>query len=136
MELDEVLGGINRTDVNYPMLVLEGYSFDFTDNRSDNLLKNRKGAFMLIDHITDRSDFDSIHEIWDELEEIGTEILARIKSDKRDRSVPVVQIFNLEEVNADLLYNEIDGNVGIRFTYAVSSPAPGDIDATQWDLTK
>ncbi len=31
MELDEVMDGVNRTDVAFPKLVLEGYSFDFTD---------------------------------------------------------------------------------------------------------
>ncbi|NQU53584.1 MAG: hypothetical protein HQ522_13705, partial [Bacteroidetes bacterium] len=30
MEIDEVLAGINRTDVAYPMLILEGYGFGFT----------------------------------------------------------------------------------------------------------
>lgn len=136
MELDEVLGGIKRTDVNYPMLVLEGYSFDFTDNNSDNLLKNRQGGFMLIDHLSDRSNFARMHEIWDEMEEIGTEILARIKTDKRNRDVPVVQIFNFQNVNASLIYNEFNGNVGIRFTYTISSPTPNETDITRWDFTK
>ncbi len=51
-EVDEVLAGINRTDVAYPMLVLEGYNFDFTDKQSDNLIKNRSGAFILLGMVT------------------------------------------------------------------------------------
>ncbi|HKI89870.1 MAG TPA: hypothetical protein VKA38_12645 [Draconibacterium sp.] len=91
MEIDEVLAGINRTDVNFPMLILEGYSFDFTDNYSDNLMKNRQGAFVLLDHISDASDYDAIHQVWDQLEQTGTEILLKIKADKRSLLVPVVR---------------------------------------------
>jgi len=83
MEVDEVLAGINRTDVKYPFLILEGYGYDFTDSKSDNLLKNRSGAFMLLDHVSDSSDFEAIHAVWDHMEEIGDEILVRMKTDKR-----------------------------------------------------
>ena len=103
MEIDEVLEGINRTDVAYPMLILEGYSFDFTDNKSDNLLKNRQGAFILLDHISDNSDHNTIHKKWDELEEIATEILVKIKSDKLNPLTPVVRNFDFESVNVSLI---------------------------------
>ena len=63
MEVDEVLGGINRTDVKYPFLILEGYGYDFTDDKSDNLLKNRRGAFMVIDHVSDQTDFEAIQTL-------------------------------------------------------------------------
>ena len=133
MEIDEVLAGINRTDVNYPMLILEGYSFEFTDNNSDNLLKNREGYFVLLDHISDISDMDAIHQKWDELEEIGTDILIKIKADKRSRSVPVVQNFSFQSVNASLIRNQIGNDVGIRFGFTITSPTVNDVDLTKWE---
>jgi hypothetical protein len=132
MEIDEVLAGINRSDVNYPLLILEGYSFSFTDNHSDNLLKNRSGAFILLDHLSDQSDMDTMHEKWDQLEEIGTEILVKIKSDKRSREIPVVRNFQFNNVEGQLIRNSIGNDIGIRFNYTVTSPTPNTIDTDNW----
>jgi len=132
MEIDEVLEGINRTDVAYPMLILEGYSFDFTDNKSDNLLKNRQGAFILLDHISDNSDHNTIHKKWDELEEIATEILVKIKSDKINPLTPVVRNFDFESVNVSLILNQIGNDVGVRITYTITSPVTNEPNPGKW----
>jgi len=132
MELDEVLAGVNRTDVNYPMLILEGYGFNFTDNRSDNILKNREGAFILMGYVNDISDYNAIHQQWDYLEEIGDDILAKIKSDKRNPETRVVRNFDFNHVEAQLIMNEIGNNVGIRFRYIITSPTPGNVDPEKW----
>jgi len=132
MELDEVLSGINRSNVNYPLLILEGYSFQFIDNRSDNLLKKRSGAFILLDHIPDLSDMDLIHEKWDQLEEIGTDIIIRINADKRSREIPVVRHMDFNETQGTLIRNSIGNDVGIRFTYSITSPTPAILTALNW----
>jgi hypothetical protein len=132
MEVDEVLAGINRTDVQYPFLILEGYSYDFTDNKSDNLLKNRRGAFILMDHVSDPSDYQSIQQVWENMEEIGDQLLIRIKADKRNPRIAAVRDFDFSSVEALLIANEIDGNYGIRFTYTLTSPHPNEIDPTKW----
>ena len=132
MEVDEVLAGINRTDVEYPFLILEGYGYDFTDSKSDNLLKNRRGAFMLLDHVSDPSDFDAIHDVWDHMEEIGDELLVKMKTDKRNPLAPVIRDFQFNASEATLIANEIDGSYGIRFTYTLTSPRANDIDPTKW----
>jgi len=132
-EIDEVLAGLNRGDVNFPMLILEGYSFTFTDNRADNPIKNRNGAFVLLGRVKDASDFETLHDAWDELEEIGDDILARIRYDKEQRTVPVVRNFNLENVNASLIMNEIGNHAGIRYTFTISSPLNADYDSTKWE---
>ena len=131
-ELDEVLNGINRTDVAYPMLILEGYSYDYTDNKSDNILKNRSGAFILLDHCPDISDYGKIHEIWDNLESIADDILIRIKFDKRNPLTPVVRGFEFSSVESKLIANEIGNSIGIRITFTISSPVPSDINVTRW----
>lgn len=131
-EIDEVLSGINRTDVNYPMLILEGYSIDYTDNRSDNILKNRRGYFVLLDSVPDASDYATVHEKWDALERIGDDILARIRADKRNPLTPVVSAFDFSSVDARLIMNEIGSTVGIRYSFAITSPAPSDVDTDKW----
>lgn len=131
-ELDEVLNGINRSDVAYPMLALEAYSFDYTDNKSDNVLKNRSGAFMLLDHCTDISDYAQVHAIWDNLETIADDILVRIKSDKRNPLTPVIRGFEYSSIEAKLIANEIGNSIGIRITFSISSPVPTDVNPDHW----
>ena len=132
MELDEVLSGINSTTVKYPLFILEGYGFDFTDNHSDNLLKNRSGAFILLDHVSDISDFGKISGAWDEMEQIATDILVKIYNDKRSRAVPVIQHFDFSSVRAGLIRNEVGKDVGIRITYSITSPVQNDVNSESW----
>lgn len=129
-ELDEVLSGLK--DINYPALILEGYRFNYKDNRSDNQMKTRDGAFILLGHLSDVNDFDAIHQLWDDLEAIGDDLVAKIKADKRNMATKAVKDFNVESVEGNLIANDMDKNFGIRFTFSISSPAPMDVDPTKW----
>jgi len=135
-EIDEVLSGLNRTDSEYPMLILEGYHYDFTDNGSDNILKNRRGAFILLQKITDITNHDEIHQAWDDLEQIGDHILARIKTDKYNQFTPVVRDFQFSSVDARTILNEIGNDAGIRYSFTLTSPAPADVDQSRWYSTE
>ena len=132
MEIDEVLAGINRTDAAFPMLILEGYGYGFTDNRSDNILKNRSGAFVLLGYVNDITDYGATHQQWDYLEEIADDILAKIKADKRNPQTPVVRDFDFESVDVSLIMNEIGNNAGLRITYRLTSPQPMLPDPAKW----
>ena len=132
MELDEVLAGINRTNVTTPFLILEGYSYDFTDNKSDNLIKNRHGAFLLLEKISDKSDHEGIQEVWNNMELIGDDILMKIKQDKKNRNVPVIRDFDFSQVEATLIASELDNHYGIRYTYTISSTHPTLPDENNW----
>lgn len=131
-ELDEVLNGINRSDVAYPMLILEGYSYDYSDNKSDNIIKNRSGAFILLDHCPDISDYGKVHEIWDRLETVGDDILIKIRSDKRNPLTPVVRGFEFSGTVAKLIANEVGNSVGIRLTFTISAPVASDVQTNRW----
>lgn len=128
-EADEVLTNIR--DIQTPCLIMEGYKFSFTDNKSDNILKTRGGAFILLDHVNDIGDFNAIHSAWDKLEEIGDDILARIRADKRLPESPV-QNFPFESVEAHLLSNEMGNYYGIRFTFDIVCKFNPDVDPDKW----
>ena len=132
MEIDEVLAGINRTNVTTPFLVLEGYSYDFTNNNSDNLIKNRHGAFLLLDKISDKSDYDKIQQVWNKMESIGDDILSKIKQDKKNRNIPVIQDFDFAQVEATLIASDMDNHYGIRYTYTISSVHATDPHENVW----
>jgi hypothetical protein len=132
LELEEVLGSLKN--INYPALILEGYRYSLTDNKSDNVLKDRTGAFILIDHLHDRGDFDAIHEIWDNMEAICDDIIARICTDKRSGANKVIRNFDLNSIQVSLIANESDRNYGIRCTYTLSSSLSKDVDPNRWNL--
>jgi hypothetical protein len=130
-ELDEVLTDLR--DLQTPCLIMEGYKFSFTDNKSDNILKTRGGAFILLDHVKDIGDFNAIHSAWDNLEEIGDDVLARIRSDRHDLSSPV-QNFPLESVEAQLISTDLGNFYGIRFTFDIVCKFNPEVNPARWNF--
>jgi hypothetical protein len=129
-ELEEVLTGL-PSGINFPAFILEGYRFAFTDAKSDNPIKKRSGAFMIVEHVSDIGDFEKIHEVWDKMEDIGGDILARIKADKYNPEAPVYN-FNLESVDGSLIGTEIGQLYGVRFTYDIDCQMNIDVDPLKW----
>ena len=131
-EIDEVLSGLKN--INYPALILEGYGYSLKDQNSDNVMKDRTGAFIILDHLKDIGDYDAMHEIWDRQEEICDDIIARIKSDKRKPECAAVRDFDLNSVVVKLIANQQDKNYGIRCTFSIASPRPMDVDPDKWNF--
>lgn len=130
-ELDEVISGL-CTKLNYPALILEAYDFDYSESRSDNILKARNGAFMLIDKVSDQGDYDRIHEVWDEMEAIGDEILIRMRADKEKKTVPVLRDFVISESSGIPFDVRTTGQYGVRFTFSLRSAVNTNVDPTKW----
>lgn len=130
-ELDEVLSGMTGAKINFPCLIMEGYRFGFRDEKSDNPQKQRSGAFILADHVKDFGDYDRISEVYDTLESIGDDIIARIKQDKRNLNEPV-RNFNISSVEGSLIATEFGNLHGIRFTFELSSKFTFDVDPDRW----
>ena len=131
-ELEEVLTGLKK--VNYPALILEGYRYSLTDKQSDNVMKERSGAFMLLGHLNDIGDYDAMHQLWDHLEAICDDIIVRIKSDKRNPDFRAIRDFDLGSVNVALIANENDKNYGVRCTFTISSPLSTDVNPENWNI--
>lgn len=128
-ELDEVLTEVN--DLQVPCLILEGYKFGFKDGKSDNVMKIRSGAFILLDSVQDAGDYDAIHQCWEALEEIGDDILARVKRDKRNLVSPVRGL-DFETVDGSLLATELNNYYGIRFTFDMDCAFNADVNNKKW----
>jgi hypothetical protein len=130
-ELDEVLTGL-AAGINYPALILEAYDFNFNESSSDNIRKTRTGAFMLIDVLKDLKDYDRIHEIWDEMEEIGDDILIKMRADKESKSVPVLRGFNIGSCTGMPLPVIKIGQCGMRFTFNLECAVDNIVDTERW----
>jgi hypothetical protein len=112
---------------------MEGYKFSFVDNKSDNILKTRGGAFILLDHVKDIGDFNAIHTVWDNLEEIGDDVLARIRSDRHVSYSPV-QNFPIENVEAQLISTDLGNFYGIRFTFDIVCKFNPEVNPARWNF--
>lgn len=133
LELDEVVEGL-RNNICFPVIILEGYDLNFKDNKSDNLVKQRGSAFVIVDKAR-RGDFDAIHEVYDRMEQIGDDVLTRMRHDKFLRQSPV-RDFDLNNVDGSLIGWPIDSNLyGIRYTFTIDSAFPSDIDPDRWNIT-
>jgi hypothetical protein len=131
-ELEEFLTGM-QAQVNYPALILEGYDFQFTDQNSDNVHKEINCAFMLIDKVSDKGDYDQIHDLWDTLEEIGDEIIVRILHDKRQREINVLSYFSISNVSGAPLTDVNLIHYGFRYDIKLSWPVQNDIEQSKWN---
>jgi hypothetical protein len=130
-ELDEVLTGLAK-GIKYPALVLEAYDFSYQEAGSDNIRKRRSGAFMLIDRVADQKDFNRIHQVWEDMEQLAEDILIRIRSDKQSRTYPVLQAFNIADVEGTQLSLSELGQHGIRVTFSLTSAVNCEIDTEKW----
>jgi len=130
-ELEEMLTGM-KSNLNYPALILEGYDFSFVDEDSDNLQKRVSCAFMLLGKVSDKGDFDAIHNLWDKLEEIGDEIVVKILSDKRDRRTDCLAYFHARSITGTPITDMNLIHYGFRYAFELSWPVNNDVDPTKW----
>ncbi|HZK97076.1 MAG TPA: hypothetical protein VFC67_22945 [Prolixibacteraceae bacterium] len=75
-----------------------------------------------------------MHELWDRLESICDDIIARVKSDKYNSAARAVRDFDLNNIEFALIANENDRNFGIRCTFTITSPFSTTIDPFRWNL--
>lgn len=132
LELDELLTALPTT-ANFPALILEGYDIALSDPLSDNAMKKRNGAFVLMEHLPDPGDYQDIDEKWDFLEEIADDIIALMKEDSKDRTNPAklpIRSIDLDSITGTLF---ISGNtIGIRYTYAIEGRFNSEVNTKKW----
>jgi len=131
-ELEEMLTGM-RSGINYPAIILEGYDFNFVDVDSDNVHKKINCGFMIIGKVSDKGDYDTIHTLWDTLEEIGDEIIVRILHDKRERKTGCLAYFHIRNVSGAPLTDVNLIHYGFRYEFQLSWPISNEIDTEVWD---
>jgi len=130
-ELDEVMTGM-CSKIQYPALILESYDFSYKESGSDNIRKKRTGAFMILGKVKDMKDFDEIHSLWDQCEEIGEDILIKMREDKESGLYPVLRDFNINECNGIPLSVSHLGQHGMRFSFNLDSAVNNTVDESKW----
>ena len=130
-ELDEVLSGM-CSNIKYPALILEGYDFNYMENNSDNIRKKRSGAFILMGKVKDLKNFDEIHTLWDQYEEIGEDILIKMKQDKESGLHPVLRDFSISDCSGIPISLAQYGQHGMRFSFNLDSAVSDIVNPAKW----
>lgn len=132
MNIEEVLTGL-RSGILTPALILESFEGSLVDNKSDNILADRTGAFMILKKV-EVDDFTQENEYLDDCERIGLEIIKRIRRDAR--IVPIQnrtpKIFNLNSVEWQKIGPLFDNFFGYRFTFKMSDTENMSYDKAKW----
>ena len=129
-DLKEILSGIRET-VNFPAVFMADYDYSFVDNDSDNHHKKRSIALVFIDHSSDDDDFDTISDIYSNMEQIADDWINRIYDDKLERRHAFLKDFELNEINA-VQFSTVDNNFGIWLPISATSLHDININPDKW----
>jgi len=114
-----------------PCILIKDYDFRFQDNGADNVHKIRSVDVIVIEQINRDSTLQNVHNVWERTEEIGDELIMRMKYDKR-RLVPAVINFNLSNVQGVPANIGFGGLFGTMYSIPVGSVITNDPDKTKW----
>jgi len=129
-DVNEILSGLKST-VNFPCVLMADYDYSFTDNDSDNHQKRRSIALVFLDHCSDADDFETIGNIYSEMESIADDWINRIYDDKTERRHPFLKDFEMNEINA-VQFSTVDNNFGIWLPITATSLHDISIDTKKW----
>lgn len=133
-EINEALTSL-PSGMNYPCMIMEESSITISDRRSDNPQKVRECGFMLAGHVSDPGDFNFIHNLWDTLESIGDDIIARIRYDKRNYPSTPVRNLDMESIEATFFSSARFPNLyGVHYSFKVESFFPSDMRHDRWKI--
>lgn len=130
LEADEYLSAIPSA-VNYPALMLEAYDLTFSDKETNNIMKTMNCAFAILKHLPEEQDMDAIHQIFDECEVIGLDILVRIYNEKFTRKGIILKL-DFSNVIGNLVANDSGRAYGVRFTFSLMGRQSHIIDNSKW----
>lgn len=128
-ELEELLDKTCSIQ-NFPALVLEGFDFDYSGSTPDNILKNRTGAFCIVDkcdvfNSKERTETCQNNEI------IAEHIVVRMFIDKQKR-LSLLTGFDITSVEGVHFVNPVLGYVFCRINFSFKTKITEDTNI--WEL--
>lgn len=96
LDITEIQGAM-RNGIEYPALAIESHEIAFTGSTANNSLKDVSFAFTIL-HKPEQQSFDQENNALNLCEEIGTEILKRLRYDAVTPNSPLYQAFELSTI--------------------------------------
>ena len=111
------------------LLVVEGFDFDFAGSSPDNILKNRHGAFSIVDKC-DIFNPAKRCETLERTEIIAGQILSKMVDDKRQR-LPLMTSFEINSAEGLNFINPILGYAFCRISFTFKTKIGEDLTVWQ-----
>lgn len=118
-----------------PCILVKDYDFRFADNGADNLFKIRAVEMIVVDQLGRNATLADIHDVWEATEEIGDEMVMRIRHDKR-KLVKAVANFNMNDVQGVPVDVGVAGLYGTMYTIPIASVRSNDPQPDKWSDLK
>lgn len=132
INIEEVLNGV-RANLNMatPVMVLENCEVRYTDRKTDNVLKEIYGAFMVVRNVQ-MDDFEGESAALDDCEAIIEKVLSKMKADKDSSTVVEMRGFDLSTVVLQKIGGVFDNAYGYRCEFTLRASVPFVINPTDW----
>lgn len=134
-ELEEALSGM-KARVRFPAILLESYEYTMEDLLSDNPMKLRTGAIMVLDKPKRQGDYDENITIMDTAEQIMDDIIRLIYFHKSEFDHELARDIDLNTCEVLPITNGPDGSYGFRLSFQIKSGDDMTLDTDKWVTTE
>ena len=116
------------------ILVLESPEFSFSDNNSDNIFKDRIGAFAILKRVKKLDDFIEQEDAVDECEQIAEEIFKLMRRDNKSYSEQLFGYLPINSFSGFKVGPVYDGFYGIRVEFKFGDAVSMCVDESKWNF--
>jgi len=118
--LDQFLSGL-QTNVTYPAMLLDRYSFKYDDSAYDSYTKLRDIGILIIDQASAMDDYTKQEQIYNDTELLIDTLIRKMQADKQPPGNDVVMQFRMSNVEVSPVSNFADGNYGYFISFNIES---------------
>jgi len=134
IDLEELIAGL-KTKISYPCLVLESYDWRMTDHVSDNILKERNCAFMILMRPKNAGDYDEVSDLFNQAEVIVDDILALMWYHKHNKIHDIIADIDMNTIEVLPVNGFIENAVGYRVSFQTITGHNIALDENKWITT-
>ena len=123
MDVNEPLTAFH-SDMKFPMLILHALSGKIQAQNLDNVLDNIQGGFMILDFLSDPTDFNEEMALLDRMKSCGMDIILKMQHDsmlQAPMSNTPLKGFNFNSVNYQMIDGIWDKCFGFMFTFSIDT---------------
>jgi hypothetical protein len=132
MEMEEVIGGVKHS-MHFPLMVVETYDWQLFDADSDNVMKQRTCAIMLLNKAKDKGSFNEVVKVMSDLEVVMDDIAKLMQYHKGEFDHEVVRSIDLNTVDVVPVLDGLDGSYGFRMVFMLKSGFGEGMDSSRWE---
>ena len=134
MDINEPLAAL-RGEMQFPALIMNTVSGNFTASNLDNVLDEIKGGFLIVSRLTNTDDFPCEMLLLEDMKRIGADIISRMNHDLmkcEPRAQKAILGFRLGSVSYQMVDAIFDNCFGFLFSFKMFSKINLDYNPLKW----